>query len=130
MKTRILNTLSVSALASVFFMACAQNAAFKTVSPQEFQKLMTDKNTIVLDVRTAEEVKEGKIPNSINIDFYSSTFEQQASQLDKTKTILVYCRSGRRSAGAAEVLSKKGYKVVNLEGGITNWQANGLPVQK
>jgi len=84
----------------------------------------------VLDVRTAEEVSEGKIPNAINIDFYSNTFEQQASKLDKNKTILVYCRSGRRSAGAAEVLAKKGYKVINLDGGITNWQAQGLPVSK
>jgi len=115
---------------TIAFFACAQNASFKTVSPEEFQKLISDKNTILVDVRTPEEVKEGKIPNAINIDFYSNTFEQEISKLDKNKTILVYCRSGRRSAGAAEVLAKKGYKVINLEGGISNWQSHGLPIQK
>jgi len=130
MKTKTISTLVSAFIAGLIFVACAQNAGFKTVSPQEFQKLMADKNTIVLDVRTAEEVSEGKIPNAINIDFYSNTFEQETSKLDKNKTILVYCRSGRRSAGAAEVLAKKGYKVINLDGGITNWQAQGLPVSK
>ncbi|GIV26318.1 MAG: rhodanese [Bacteroidia bacterium] len=130
MKTKFLNIFSTIAFVGTFLFACAQNANFKTVSPSEFQKMMNDKNTIVLDVRTAEEVSEGKIPNAINIDFYSNDFEQQISKLDKTKTILVYCRSGRRSAGAAEVLAKKGYKVVNLDGGINNWQSQGLPIQK
>ncbi|HPQ07709.1 MAG TPA: rhodanese-like domain-containing protein [Bacteroidia bacterium] len=129
MKSIILKS-TLTTLLSVVFFACAQNANFKTVSPQEFQKLLSDKNTILVDVRTAEEVSEGKIPNAINIDFYSNTFEQEISKLDKNKTILVYCRSGRRSAGAAEVLAKKGYKVVNLDGGISNWQSLGLPIQK
>ncbi len=130
MKTKILNIFSVISLAGIFLLACAQNANFKTVSPSEFQKLMNDKNTIVLDVRTSEEVSEGKIPGAINIDFYSNDFEKQALKLDKSKTILVYCKSGRRSAAAADVLTKKGYKVINLDGGITNWQSQGLPIQK
>lgn len=130
MKTKTVFSILPAALAGMFIYACAQTVSFKTVSPQEFQKLSTAKNTIILDVRTAEEVSEGKIPNAINIDFYSSTFEQEISKIDKSKTILVYCRSGRRSAGAAEVLSKKGYKVINLDGGITNWQAQGFPVEK
>lgn len=103
---------------------------FKTVSPSEFQKLLSEKNTILVDVRTPEEFSEGKIANAINIDFYSNTFEQEISKLDKSKNILVYCRSGKRSANAAEVLSKKGFKVINLEGGITNWQSQGFPIQK
>jgi rhodanese-related sulfurtransferase len=130
MKTKAVTFFASTITAGLFFMACAQTTAFKTVSPQEFQKLMNEKNTIVLDVRTPEEVSEGKIPNAINIDFYSGTFEQEVSKLDKNKTVLVYCRSGRRAANAAEILTKKGYKVVNLEGGISNWQSKGLPVQK
>jgi rhodanese-related sulfurtransferase len=129
MKTSIITFLSTF-ITGIVFVACAQTAGFKTVPPQEFQKMMADKNTIVLDVRTAEEVKEGKIPNAVNIDFYSDTFEQEVGKLDKNKTILVYCRSGRRSTNAAEILVKKGYKVVNLEGGFTNWQSHGLPIQK
>ncbi|MCX7729361.1 MAG: rhodanese-like domain-containing protein [Bacteroidia bacterium] len=130
MKTKFFSSISSLILTSALLVACAQNANFKTVSPQEFQTLMSEKNTIVLDVRTPEEVSEGKISNAVNIDFYSNTFEQEVSKLDKTKTILVYCRSGKRSASAAEVLTKKGFKVINLQGGISNWQAQGLPISK
>lgn len=130
MKTKVATSLVSTVIAGLFFVACAQTVGFKTVSPQEFQKMMNEKNTIVLDVRTKEEVSEGKIPNAVNIDFYSNTFEQEVSKLDKSKTILVYCRSGRRSANAAEILTKKGYKVINLDGGISNWQSQGLPIQK
>ncbi len=130
MKIRIFYTLTTSIISGIFIFARAQNATFKTLSPAEFQKLLNGKNIILLDVRTAEEVSEGKISNATNIDFYSNTFEQQISKLDKSKTVLVYCRSGKRSAGASEILAKKGFKVINLDGGITNWQAQGLPIQK
>ncbi len=129
MKAKFL-TMTLGTIMGVFFLACAQNANIKSVSPSEFQKLTVSKNTILVDVRTAEEVSEGKIANAINIDLYDPAFDEKISKLDKNKTILVYCRSGRRSMSAAEILAKKGYKVVNLEGGITEWQAQGLPVQK
>ncbi len=59
-------------------------------------------------------------------------FEKQAlAQLAKDKPVLVYCRSGRRSTAAAEVLAKLGFDVIrNLEGGIIAWQKAGKPVVK
>ena len=48
-------------------------------------------------------------------------------ELKKDETVLVYCRSGRRSMNAAEILTELGYKVINLEGGIIDWEGNGLP---
>lgn len=130
MKIHTFKTSALAIFTGIIFTACAQNANFKTVKPTEFQKLINDKNTILVDVRTPQEYSEGKIANAINIDYTSGNFEQQASQLDKSKTILVYCHSGRRSAGAANILSQKGYKVINLEGGIINWTAQGLPINK
>ena len=50
-------------------------------------------------------------------------------ELPKDKTVFVYCRSGRRSMSAAEILAAEGYKVVNLEDGIIGWQRAGLPVE-
>lgn len=47
-------------------------------------------------------------------------------ELSKDSTILVYCRSGRRSMDAAVILTKLGYKVVNLKGGIIEWEEDGL----
>lgn len=130
MKNQSLILSFFTIITSVFFFACAQNPNIKNVSPKEFQKLLNDKNVILVDVRTPQEYSEGKIANAINIDYMSGNFEQQSSKLDKSKTIMVYCHSGRRSSGAAEILAKKGYKVINLEGGISNWSAQGLPVQK
>lgn len=129
MKTKIVSIITSAAISTLFF-ACAQTANIKTVNPQEFQNYITQKNTILIDVRTPEEVSEGKIENATNINLYDPDFENKISKLDKSKTVLVYCRSGHRSMEAAKIMTKKGYKVINLNGGITNWQAQGLPIKK
>ena len=67
---------------------------------------------------------EGHIEGAMNIDVRSDSFAERAeSLLPKEKTIAVYCRSGRRSAQAANLLAKRGYRVVNLSGGIIAWNA-------
>ena len=59
----------------------------------------------------------------------SDDFKELAHrELSKDSTVLVYCRSGRRSLDAAEMLINCGYKVVNLKGGIIEWEEDGLPV--
>ena len=69
------------------------------------------------------------IAGALNINVQSDDFQQVAEkELSKDSTILVYCRSGRRSMNAAEILTKLGYKVVNLKGGIIEWREDGLPV--
>ncbi|MBR5593944.1 MAG: rhodanese-like domain-containing protein, partial [Bacteroidaceae bacterium] len=54
----------------------------------------------------------------------------QSANLDKTKTLAVYCRSGRRSKAAANVLVEQGFRVVELDKGIIGWQQAGYPVAK
>ena len=71
-----------------------------------------DHNAILLDVRTREEVLEGKIPNSQNIPLN----ELENAQFDKTANIYIYCRSGRRSEVATNLLKLKGYNVINIGG--------------
>ena len=71
-----------------------------------------DHNAILLDVRTREEVLEGNIPNSQNIPLN----ELENAQFDKTANIYVYCRSGRRSEVATNLLKLKGYNVINIGG--------------
>jgi len=95
----------------------------KRVSQSEFKKLMNDKNSQILDVRTANEVAQGKIQGSLNIDYFKADFMEIAkSKLDKNKPILVYCAAGGRSASAAKDLKKAGFKsVYDLEGGYDNW---------
>lgn len=88
-----------------------------------FANLLKDKNVQLLDVRTPEEYAEGHIRGAKNINVYDRNFiEVAVESLDKSRPVAVYCRSGRRSAEAAELLAKKGYKVTNLEGGYLAWE--------
>lgn len=95
---------------------------FRSVSVDEFQHLIADSSVIRLDVRTAKEFDEGHIPNAVNIDVLQPDFLQKAlSSLPCKRTIAVNCRSGKRSKKAAELLAKKGYKVVELDTGFNGW---------
>ena len=120
----------------VIVAACAVNAVkntgFKTVTGDEFSKLITANSKIqLLDVRTPEEYAEGHIAGARLINVWDSTFVEQATaQLSKDKPVAVYCRSGRRSATAAGKLVKQGYEVINLDGGINAWLQQNRPVEK
>ncbi len=84
----------------------------------DFQKKAQEENTIVIDIRTPEEIAQGTLFNNIqNIDYYDPTFEEQVSQLDPTKTYLIYCRSGHRSGNAIPLFKKYGLHVYDLQGG-------------
>lgn len=87
------------------------------------KKLEEDNNSIVLDVRTQEEIDLGIIPNSIHIDIYKGQgFIDEIEQLDKTKTYYVYCRSGNRSGQACAIMSQLGFNTAyNLLGGFNEW---------
>ena len=86
------------------------------------QKMATEEDFILLDVRTPGEVAEGMIEGAINIDVEADGFDEKIEMLDKTKPIYVYCRSGQRSATAAEILVQHGFPIIyDLEGGYLAW---------
>ena len=93
------------------------------VSVEEFDQLIKDHpEYLLIDARTPEEVAEGKIGNAQTVDYLGEFFDRQVEQLDTTKTILLYCRSGKRSSKAAEVMIEKGFdKIYNLNGGYLAW---------
>ena len=110
-------------------MSIMQDAQFTTVSPQEFNEQIKSRGIIIVDVRQPDEYECGHIKDAINIDVKDENFIDNAvCQLPKDKVIAVYCRSGKRSALAGEMLSEKGYQVVNLDGGIEAWISNNYPV--
>lgn len=90
------------------------------ITPQEAQEMMT-RDAIILDVRTQTEFDEGHIPNAVLLP--DTEIKQRAKEVlpDKEQTILVYCRSGRRSALAAQELADMGYTNVYDFGGILDW---------
>ena len=95
----------------------------KTINQQDFKAMQSKPDVVVLDVRTPGEVSEGIINGAtMFIDYNSSDFDQQLDGLDKSKTYLVYCRSGNRSGKACHTMLDKGFKqVYNLDGGISAW---------
>lgn len=95
------------------------NPQYDNLTGQLFkQELKDNPNAVLLDVRTPMEVRAGALPKAINIDIMSSNFTKQIAALDKSKTYLVYCRSGNRSAQACKIMYKMGFDVRNLLGGI------------
>ena len=89
------------------------------------------KNIVVLDVRTPEEYRLGHLRNAKLIDYYDAKFSENLRVLPKDATILVYCRSGRRSADALAILTKLKYsRVFNMLGGIDAWNSEGRPTIK
>ena len=109
--------------------ACSQN--FENTDVKGFAELIDSADVVILDVRTTDEFNEGHIKGAILIDLNKSDFLELVRQLlPKEKTIAIYCRSGRRSANAAERLVKEGYKPVNLKGGILEWKKENMPVTK
>ena len=85
------------------------------------QRIENDKSLGILDVRTQGEFRSGYIPKAIHADISSSSFMQKIEQLDKSKTWLVYCLSGGRSARACSVMAEHGFKTINMRGGISSW---------
>jgi len=82
------------------------------------KELKLHKDPIILDVRTPEEVAEGSINGSINIDYKASGFEDALNKLDKEKVYFVYCRSGGRSSRCMKKMKEVGFsKVYNILGG-------------
>ena len=77
---------------------------------------------IILDVRTEEEFSEGHIPGAILIPDYELAERAETELPNKDQLILVYCRSGRRSKTAAEMLVGMGYTNVKDFGGIIDWE--------
>lgn len=100
------------------------------ISSAELQTLSQLEAIQLVDVRTPQEYEEGHIIDFINIDFLSEDFQTRIKRLDKTKPVIVYCRSGGRSSRCASQLIEKGFvKVYDLEGGISKWIMDGLPVE-
>jgi len=101
-------------------------AGYENVSVTEFSKIIKQKDVQILDVRTPEEYSAGHIEGALLADYNGPTFKEDALKvLDKGKKVAIYCRSGRRSAAAAQILAREGFTLYNLETGIIGWSKEG-----
>lgn len=96
------------------------------IDSETYNKLEAEKNTVVIDVRTPNEVSNGYIKGAdLFIDFNGGNFENEIEKLDRSKKYIVYCASGNRSAKASKVFVDKGFKeIYNLIGGIGSWEGD------
>jgi rhodanese-related sulfurtransferase len=118
-------------LMASFLMSCAQTSTNTslTLNAAAYKEAIAAKNIQVLDVRTAAEFNGGHIQNALQANWLDQKeFTDRTQHLDKNLPVYVYCQAGARSASAQTALEAKGYKVVNLEGGMSNWKMNGFPV--
>jgi rhodanese-related sulfurtransferase len=111
--------------------AAEKKAVVKRVDVDEFDKLRGDKKNVVLDVRTESEFKAGHIPGAVNVDVNAGDFDEKVAKLDKSKTYLVHCRAGGRSAKASKKMEGMGFKeLYDLAPGFNGWEKAGKPVEK
>ena len=96
-------------------------AAYQKISAEEAYEMMASQEVVVVDVRTQEEYDGGHIENAVLVPNESIGSEMPEALPDKEATLLVYCRSGRRSKDAAEKLLKLGYQSVYDFGGVIDW---------
>jgi len=111
-------------LAFAFYFKSSNDAPmnYDNISVQDLKQLMKQKDTTLIDVRTKRETSQGVIGKPLEIEL-SPRMTQKLSQLQKDKTYVVYCRSGKRSAMASKMMTKLGFSNVNnLVGGYLAWQ--------
>ena len=102
-----------------------ESTEISVISDVQFIEIQ-DTDYILVDVRTTEEYESGHIQDAVNFDFYSESFQKEILSLDKSASIVLYCRTQNRSTKTANYLKENGYKeIAVLEGGITSWVKNG-----
>jgi len=109
----------------------SKSVTFKNVTPEMANELIASQKPFILDVRTPGEFQSGHITNATLIPVQQ--LANRIGEIDslKDRPVLVYCRSGNRSIPASQILIKNGFnKVYNMQGGITGWMKEKLPVSK
>ncbi len=118
---------------SFIFMSYQTEGSIISVSVEEFESYIKDYGTTqLIDVRTPEEFEKGHIPGAKLVNIYATDFKEKISKLnlEKSKPVLIYCRSGNRSLVGGRYLAGRGYKVINLKYGINDWIAKNKPIEK
>lgn len=122
--------LSLSVLLIVACSCVKAQEGVNLVDSNKFEQEIKEPTSQIVDVRTPEEFAEGHIAKAVNMNVNDTDFESKIATLDKEKPVMVYCRSGGRSAKAAGILKEKGFKhVYDLDGGMIGWNEANKPTE-
>jgi rhodanese-related sulfurtransferase len=97
------------------------------MSPQQAEELVRDGGAQLVDVREPYEHEAGRIAGALHIELQE--LPGRAASLDRERPIVFYCRSGSRSALAADAFAASGFDARNLDGGLEAWVGAGLPIE-
>lgn len=124
MKKMLVLLTSLLGISSVF-------ADVPAVSPQQAAQMQSEQKAVIIDVREKDEWNAGHIAGAIHIPL--NEISNRVSELAKyqNQSVIMQCRSGGRSAKAADILAKSGFSnVLNMEGGLNAWQKANLKIQQ
>jgi rhodanese-related sulfurtransferase len=97
------------------------------MDPRQAAELLGEGGAQLVDVREPHEHEAGRIAGSVHIEL--PRLPNEAATLDSQRPIIFYCRSGSRSALAADAFAASGYDARNLDGGLEAWVRAGLPIE-
>lgn len=139
-----MRSLVIAIISVISLTACGQNkekastaqetdtskkVVSETISVDEAETKMENPEVLVLDVRTPDEFNQGHIKGAKNINVLDHSFNKKVAKLSKDQPIVVYCRSGSRSAKAQSIMEDQGFtETYNVRGGIMAWQAKDKKV--
>ena len=118
-----------------FLRAQGAGGEYPNLSPAEARETLGkrsgDPRFVLLDVRTPKEFHEERIEGAVMVDYLSPSFRDEIAKLDRSKSYLVYCRTGHRTNGAVKVMRELGFPNVSvLAGGITKWKESGFAIAR
>ncbi len=120
-------TLFLASLFLALVLPSVAAAAKPAVSPAVVDEVAQRPDApLLLDVRSPEEFAAGHIPGAVNIPH--DQVAGRLGELDKSRWVLVYCRSGRRAGTAEDALAQGGFDVRQIEGSWQRWESEGRPV--
>ena len=121
----MVNKIPLIFILIILFSCNLSDKIINEITTADFKSLNSVEDIQLIDVRTIEEYNSGYIDGALNIDFYKFSFIDSINVLDKSKTTVVYCKSGNRSSKSALMMKSLGFKnVYNLKEGMNGWLSN------
>lgn len=125
--------LFISLVMALFFVSCKDKSVaeeVKVISVEEVREAMGNGEFQLIDVRTIEEFGEGHLKNAKNICVTDDDFKEKVAKLNRNEPVYLYCRSGKRSARAGEILREMGFtEIYDMDGGILKWNEEDLELE-
>lgn len=124
-------------LLALWFVGCStpSKTVIHHLSAEDVRSLIIQNGSnpefVILDIRTPKEFKQGHIAGAVLLDYYNPNFRKGLQKLDKSKTYLIYCRTGNRTSRTLAIIENMGFKTIyHLQRGIVEWYAQKLPLVK